>query len=223
MIKLPMTLAEINQTYHLTEVQLEEWINAGRLKAARNDQDNWVILPEDLNSFLEKYLAELLDDRCNHDHEFQLLLEVMMTLCAIEARLKPSASQGKQPRILVIDDSPVIQKLGRKVLGPPHLNCDVAIAGNGYDACMHIIRNPVHLALIDIMMPKIDGLNLCRMLRSLEQTQDVGIVVISGMLNEDMKQRLSRFNVCEFVEKPFKVDELQEAVLRELRRTGWPF
>ena len=83
-----------------------------------------------------------------------------------EARPEPAVAQAAAPRVLVVDDSGINQKVAVLLLAKLGVKADTA--GNGLEALAAIERVPYALVLMDCHMPEMDGLAACRELRRLE-------------------------------------------------------
>lgn len=73
-------------------------------------------------------------------------------------------------------------------------------------------KNPPDLILLDIMMPGLDGYEVCRQLKEDEQTRDIPVIFLSAL--HDMADKLKAFTVggVDYVSKPFQVDEVMARV-----------
>jgi two-component system, chemotaxis family, chemotaxis protein CheY len=80
-------------------------------------------------------------------------------------------------RILVVDDSVVVRRLHAYILqGEGFETCE---AGNGFEALEVLARSPCALALVDVNMPKMDGLTLTREIRAHPEWQAMPIIIVS--------------------------------------------
>lgn len=117
-------------------------------------------------------------------------------------------------RVLVVDDEPDLLKVVRLTLEAG--GYDVACAGSGEEALACVEENGLpHLAIIDIMMPGIDGLELSR--RLLEST-DLPIILLTAVDEEQTMVRAIRELAEDYITKPFLPAELLARVERVLRR-----
>jgi putative two-component system response regulator len=117
--------------------------------------------------------------------------------------------------ILVVDDEPVIRELESNTLG--ELGHQVIEAGNGMDALQLAREHRPDLMLVDIMMPGVSGIDVCRQLRQDKHTRDIRIIVVSGA---DAKQALEESIIAgadDFLAKPIDTLELMVRVRSLLR------
>jgi len=121
-------------------------------------------------------------------------------------------------RILVVDDDPTIVKLLHSVFVTE--GWDVLAATDGVEALQIVEIEPIDLIVLDIMMPGMDGFEVCRQLREYEQ---IAIIMLSARGNIEDKVRCLSLGADDYVTKPFAVDELiarVKSVLRRIRRTS---
>jgi CheY-like chemotaxis protein len=84
--------------------------------------------------------------------------------------------------VLVVDDDPAIRRLLRVTLEPVHR---VAEASDGADALRRLRRRRPDIVLLDIAMPKIDGLTVCRAVRADPALAHLGLIVVSAFANPE--------------------------------------
>ena len=119
--------------------------------------------------------------------------------------------------IIVVDNHPLILKFLRTFLEKE--GYEVITASNGEDA-LEVISNRVpDLVVLDIMMPNVDGFEVCRRLREWSQ---VPIVMLSARGETLDKVRCLNLGADDFVTKPFAMDELIARVKSVLRRARMP-
>jgi CheY-like chemotaxis protein len=112
--------------------------------------------------------------------------------------------------VLIVDDD-AEQRVGlRRLLERAGYSCAEAV--DGEEALLVARQSPPCVALVDLMMPKVDGLDTARALRSDPRTHRVHIHMISGY-REPMFRRAATRAGCEvFLEKPLSFGDLLEAV-----------
>ena len=112
----------------------------------------------------------------------------------------------KKPVILIVDDVPKnIQVLGnylRKV------DCDLAAAMNGHQALNTVSKIKPDLILLDIMMPDLDGHEVCRRLKSNEQTKNIPVIFLSAKSETDDIIKGFELGAVDYITKPFIGQEL---------------
>lgn len=115
--------------------------------------------------------------------------------------------QSQQLTILAVDDSILIQELLKELLADEY---NVLVADNAKDALSLIYKEPVALLLLDIWMPGVDGLELCRTLRSLPQYENLPIIMLTAKdkIFDKVQGRLA--GATEYLTKPFDPEKLRQ-------------
>ena len=121
-------------------------------------------------------------------------------------------------RVLVVDDEPQITRALRTVLTSQ--GYQVRTAGEGESALSNFTEWHPELVITDLFMPHMDGLELCKRIRSVSS---VPIIVLSVKGEERTKVEALDLGADDYVTKPFGIDELLARVRAALRRaTGTP-
>ncbi|MGL5192899.1 MAG: response regulator [Chroococcales cyanobacterium] len=111
--------------------------------------------------------------------------------------------------ILAVDDSVVMQDLVKRALAQDYR---VLVADNAVDALSMIYHEQVSILLLDVSMPGIDGLELCRTVRNIPQFQELPIVMLTARdgLFDKVQGRLA--GATEYLTKPFDAAQLRQVV-----------
>ena len=119
-------------------------------------------------------------------------------------------------RILIVDDEPHIRRILRVVLAAK--GYEVMEAEHGDDALELIRSEKCDLTLLDINMPGITGLDLCRKLRSSSDLMEAIVVVMST--GEEHRARALDAGADDYLSKPFGVTQVFSCVELNLKRSG---
>jgi DNA-binding response OmpR family regulator len=111
--------------------------------------------------------------------------------------------------ILAVDDCDVTLKLVKKVLGDDYR---VLTANKAENALKIIYQEPVKLLLLDVEMPGIDGLELCRTVRNLSQFKDIPIIMLTAKDGAFDKVQGKIAGASEYLIKPFERDQLLQLI-----------
>ena len=116
--------------------------------------------------------------------------------------------------ILAADDDPAIRKILSRVL---EMN-DFAVVtcADGAQALNAFASNEPDLVILDVRMPEIDGLTVCRAIRADSQ---VPIIILTGMADEEDAARALETGADDYIRKPFGTNELLARVRAILRRS----
>ncbi|HPY37726.1 MAG TPA: response regulator transcription factor [Clostridia bacterium] len=118
-------------------------------------------------------------------------------------------------RILLVDDEPLILKGLRFSLQQEGYEIDQA--ADGEEALKKIRENAYDLVLLDVMLPKLSGIEVCQQVR---ETSDVPIIMLTAK-GEDMDKILGlEFGADDYMTKPFNILEVKARIKSILRRTA---
>ncbi|MDQ3785715.1 MAG: response regulator transcription factor [Actinomycetota bacterium] len=120
-----------------------------------------------------------------------------------------------QSTVLVVDDDLTVRDVVRRYL--ELAGHRVALSDNGEDALAWIAEHQPDLVVLDLMLPGIDGLEVCRRLR---QTSAVPVVMLTALGEEENRIAGLQLGADDYVTKPFSPRELALRVSSVLRRAG---
>ena len=115
---------------------------------------------------------------------------------------------GKRKVLIVDDDEELVELL--KDAFEHDGRFDIRTANNGFDAGMLVKEFRPDLVILDVMLPDINGREVCVRVRSDKSLDEVKIICISGMVEADKVAELRESGANDFVQKPFAVDKLME-------------
>jgi excisionase family DNA binding protein len=125
------------------------------------------------------------------------------------------ALESGKRKVLLVDDDVDIVEMIHKALDEDG-RFEVRIAANGFDAGMMVKEYRPDLIILDVMLPDINGKEVCHRVRSDNTLEEVRIICISGMVEEDKIQELKLAGADDFLHKPFDVDVLIERMCQQL-------
>ena len=126
------------------------------------------------------------------------------------------ALESGKRKVLLVDDDAELVELMNKVLEEDG-RFEVRIASNGFDAGMMVKEYRPDMIVLDVMLPDINGKEVCQRVRADTTLEDVRILCISGMIEEDKIQELRLAGADDFLHKPFDIEELID---RDVRAAG---
>ena len=118
-------------------------------------------------------------------------------------------------RILVVDDEVDLVEIIRFSLELE--GYDVLIAYNGEEALNQARKENPDLVLLDLMLPKLDGYNVCRLLKYDEKYKHIPILMLTAKTQEKDRATGMETGANEYITKPFDMDELMKKVKNYLR------
>ncbi|MBX3744539.1 MAG: hybrid sensor histidine kinase/response regulator [Verrucomicrobiae bacterium] len=114
--------------------------------------------------------------------------------------------QDPPARILVVDDQPATIQLAGTVLGK--LGHEIVPAANGPTALRRLGLHPPDLILLDLLMPEMDGCELCRRIRDRPEWRDIPVIFLSAADDPDLVVKALEAGGTDYVTKPFHQAEL---------------
>ena len=122
------------------------------------------------------------------------------------------------PRVLVVEDDADIADLIRRYL--QKAGFDVHVRLSGRDALRAIAENPPDLLVLDVMLPEVSGLDICRAVRSDEKTALTPIIMVTARAEESERIAGLDLGADDYLAKPFSPGELVARVRALLRRSA---
>lgn len=114
--------------------------------------------------------------------------------------------------ILLVEDEPVIRELVRSMLTDG--NVAVECAANGADGLKVARSRPFDLFLLDVVLPQMDGITLCRMLKSEPSTAAVPLYMLTAKSKRSDVELAQRAGADGYIHKPFRGVELMDLVTK---------
>jgi class 3 adenylate cyclase len=108
---------------------------------------------------------------------------------------------NRPPRILVADDDWLNRDLLKAYLTSS--GCEVQTAADGEAALELALESPPDLALLDVQMPRMDGLTLCAVMKNAQETRFVPVVIVTALDSEEEKVKAIEVGADDFVTKPY--------------------
>ena len=131
-----------------------------------------------------------------------------------ENRDRQGLGRAKSP-ILVVDDDPSIRDMLVLALKPVFPDRDIQTASDGVDAGMKLLRFAPGLLVLDLMLPGVDGFEVCRLVRSDPELHSISILCITGYNEPHIYEKAMRAGANDCLFKPLEVETLRKRA-REL-------
>lgn len=128
---------------------------------------------------------------------------------------------SKAKRILIADDDAADVGLIQIVLGEQDLQDDIAVASTGEDVFDYLYRRGKYgdrpagvpeLVLLDLKLPKINGLEILQQMRADEQFRGVPVVIFSSSFDETDREKSLSYGASDFMTKPFDFDAFRKVI-----------
>ncbi|ALL06144.1 two-component system response regulator [Pedobacter sp. PACM 27299] len=121
-------------------------------------------------------------------------------------------------KILLIEDEIAVVSLIKRSLMDENVDLDISVAMDGLTGLKMAGMNQFDLIILDVMLPGMDGLEVCRNIRLTDP--DVPIIILSALNQTEDIVAAFNLDADEYLTKPFKIDELKARVFRKSRKTG---
>jgi CheY-like chemotaxis protein len=115
-------------------------------------------------------------------------------------------------RILLVEDEPVIRELVRSMLSDDKV--EVECAANGTEGLKLAKSQTFHLILLDVVLPGLDGISLCRMLKSDPSTANVPLHMLTAKAKKADIEAATKAGANGYIQKPFRGAELLDLVAK---------
>ena len=118
-------------------------------------------------------------------------------------------------KILVVDDQPInVQLLKRKL---EREKLDVLTANNGLEALEQVRVHKPDLILLDLMMPDMDGIEVCQRLQASSETRSIPVIFVTARSTKESKLEGLNVGAVDYITKPIDLDETVARVHTQLR------
>jgi len=118
----------------------------------------------------------------------------------------PTVDHGRKAKILVVDDDPAIRRLLTRAFSVQRAYL-VDQAANGVEACIKLGTYHPALLILDVFMPDMDGVEVCRAITNDPELADVKVIVTTGFPEHPKLAEVSRLGFGNIIGKPFKMPE----------------
>jgi len=136
--------------------------------------------------------------RIPREHLFRFMKDNGIPTDALES--------GKR-KVLLVDDEADLVELMKSALEEDG-RFEIRSAGNGFDAGMMVKEYRPDIIVLDLMLPDINGREVCHRVRADSSLENVRILCISGMVEDDKIQELRLSGADDFLQKPFEMEAL---------------
>jgi excisionase family DNA binding protein len=117
------------------------------------------------------------------------------------------ALESGKRKVLIVDDDEELVELMADVFARDG-RFEIKVANNGFGAGMQVREFRPDLVVLDVMLPDINGKEVCQRIRSDDTLESVKIICISGMIEQDKVADIKAAGADDFMQKPFSVDKL---------------
>ncbi|TMO81668.1 two-component system response regulator [Pseudoalteromonas sp. S3776] len=130
---------------------------------------------------------------------------------------KPVVNQQRKPLILIVDDEPSnLHVLVEGLLA----DYDVRISTSGEQALVFIESTRPDLILLDIMMPGMDGYEVCKILKAKQNTKGIPIIFVTALTEEESEEKGFAMGAIDYIHKPYKLALVRARIRTHITAQG---
>jgi excisionase family DNA binding protein len=183
-----LTVFQAGKYCNVSPKTIINWIEAGHIEAYKTVGGHRRIKKSDLEDFMRKQGIPVPKEEIDSERK----------------------------RILIVDDDPIIVETIVQALEEEEHNYEIISASDGFEAGLQVNHFRPHLLILDIMMPDIKGYDVCKRIKSNEETRDTKIIVLSAYLDEEKFNKMKEYGADLCFSKPLPLPQLKEEVARIL-------
>lgn len=192
-----LTIPQAAKYCGVTRMSMWRWVKAGNINSFLTPDGHTRILKSDLENYIhplyhtpQARLISLLNQLISHDNK-----QITTTL--------------KNVRILLVDDNELVVKGLEKLF--VESGCKVYTAKDGFEAGVKLKQCNADVLISDLMMPQMDGFELCKFIRTEINNWVLPIIILTGHASSENEKKLAQY-VDYYLEKPIDNDELIHTV-----------
>jgi len=188
------TTSEIARYCAVTNDGVLKWIKSGKLRAFSTPGGHYRVSAEDFRTFLNKF----------------------------DMPIDETFFRGSERRrsVLVVDDEPTIREIVRRLLSEMDEDMHIEEASDGYEAGIKIGALQPDLVIMDVMMPRVDGISLCRSIRANPKTEGVKVLAITAFPEQDNVKKMYDAGADLCLIKPLQFEHFRLEVMRLLNEAS---
>ncbi|MBM4348406.1 MAG: response regulator [Deltaproteobacteria bacterium] len=183
-----LTVSQASKYCNVSSKTIINWIEAGHLKAYKTVGGHRRMKKEDLDQFLRDKGMPLPEE--------------------------PKGEERK--RILVVDDDKIIVETIVQSLEEDEFGYEMISASDGFEAGLQVSHFKPDLLILDIMMPDINGYEVCQKVKSNPESRDTKIIVLSAYLNDEAFKQMKDYGADACFSKPLPLEQLKFEVAKLL-------
>jgi len=182
------TISQASTYCRVVRETVINWLDTGRLRAAKTEGGHRLIAKEDLDRVLRE----------------------------LGLPLPGEAKSERRKKILVVDDDRIIVETLVQALEEDEHGYDVYSAADGFEARLQIAHFKPDLLILDIMMPDIDGYEVCRKVKADPAGKETKIIVLSAYLDADAFEQMRTYGADACFSKPLPLAQLKREAAKLL-------
>jgi excisionase family DNA binding protein len=169
-----LTSYQVGALLQVNPSSVNKWVKDGRIPAFRTPGGHRRIRAGDLVAFLTEH----------------------------KMPLPQSLTQASRRRLLIADEDPRALEILQRLLKPHADQVEVMTASNGVDALVQVGAFRPNVVFLDVKMPSMDGLEVCRRLHDGAQTKSMDVIMMAGDLTADTEKKAAEAGAKRCMTKP---------------------
>jgi len=182
------TTSEIGKIFGVTRICVYKWIKEGKLPAIRIPGGKYRVLKKDLIEFIKK---------AGKDKYLDLVSELV-----------------ENKKILIVDDDKKILDVLKEYIENKNPDFKIYIADNGFDAGSIITRIHPDIVILDLLMPGMDGFEVCRKIKIDPSTENIKVIAMTGYPDKKNIEKIKKAGADYILEKPIDFKKLEKLIER---------
>jgi excisionase family DNA binding protein len=183
-----LTVSQAGKYCKVSSKTIINWIDGGFIKAYKTVGGHRRIKKEDLDQFLREKGMPL-----------------------------PEEAKGEEKKkILVVDDDKIIVETIVQALEEDEYGYEMISASDGFEAGLQVNHFKPDLLILDIMMPDINGYEVCQKIKSSSETKCTKIIVLSAYLDDEAFKKMKENGADACFSKPLPLEQLKFEVAKQL-------
>lgn len=184
-MKDTFTTFEISQFCNVFITTVANWIDEGKLPAYRTPGGHRRVMRKDLLDFLAKY----------------------------EMPVPEALLESNEKKILVVDDNPETVEMIKQALQKQNPAYILRTADNGFEAGKQVAVFRPHIVILDVVLPGLDGLQVCQNIRKDPLTSGIHVIIITGHDEKSTREEFHHLGIDAYMEKPLDLVKLTGRVI----------
>ncbi len=169
----------VAEMLHVDPGSVANWVDQGLLKAHRTPGGHRRVSASDLVIFLREHKMPI-----------------------------PETLEPAPTRVLVVDDEPAIAELVSEAIRAAHPDFDVQVANDGFKAGTILSTMIPDLVVLDLMMPGLDGFEVCKLIKTQDSTKHTEVIAMTGFPSQENVDRIVSCGARACLAKPLEIAEL---------------
>ena len=126
--------------------------------------------------------------------------------------LPVALGRAARRRLLVVDDDQQELNTIKRLFKPYANRLELRAVDRGIDALVQLGIFVPHVVLLDVVMPGLDGIEVCRRLRVMDETQNIKVIIMSAHLTEEIEEQAMKAGAIQCLHKPLDVARVLAAL-----------